>query len=69
MNRLKGLGEIDAETMHETAMNPKTRNLLRITVDSAINAEKMLLAWMDNDDAERKELITNQLADYIDLSE
>lgn len=69
MNRLKGLGEIDAETMHETAMNPKTRNLLKITVDSAINAEKMLLAWMDNDDAERKELITNQLADYIDLSE
>lgn len=69
MNRLKGLGEVDAHIMHQTAMNPKTRNLVRLTVDDAKEAEEMLLKWMDTDIAPRKELITNQLKDYIDLSE
>ena len=69
MNRLKGLGEIDAITMHETAMNPETRNLVRVSINDAKEAEKMLLRWMDTDVKPRKEMINNQLADYIDLSE
>lgn len=69
MNRLKGLGELDAQTMHETAMNPETRNLLRVTVDEAKKAEKMLLDWMDNDIQPRREMISKQLPDYIDLTD
>ena len=69
MNRLKGLGEVDAITMHETAMNPETRNLVRVSINYAKEAEKMLLRWMDTDVKPRKEMINNQLADYIDLSE
>lgn len=69
MNRLKGLGELDAQTMHETAMNPETRNLLRITVNEAKQAEKMLLDWMDNDIQPRREMISKQLPDYIDLTD
>lgn len=69
MNRLKGLGEVDAITMHETAMNPETRNLVRVSINDAKEAEKMLLRWMDTDVKPRKEMINNQLADYIDLSE
>lgn len=69
MNRLKGLGEIDAKTMHETTMNPESRNILKVTVEDAKSAEKMLLRWMDKDIEPRKEMINKQLPNYIDLSE
>lgn len=69
MNRLKGLGELDAETMHNTTMNPETRSLTRLTVDDAKVAERMLLNWMDKDIEPRKKMITSQLPNYIDLSE
>lgn len=69
MNRLKGLGELDAGTMHSTTMNPETRSLIQLTVDDAKEAERMLLDWMDKDIAPRKTMITKQLPQYIDLSE
>lgn len=69
MNRLKGLGEIDAEVMNKTAMDPKTRNIINVTIDDAKKAEKMLLRWMDNDVNPRKEMISEQLPSYLDFSE
>lgn len=69
MNRLKGLGELDAQTMHETTMNPETRSLTKLTVEDAKEAEEMLLDWMDKDISARKRMITEQLPNYIDLSE
>lgn len=69
MNRLKGLGEIDAEVMNKTTMDPKTRNIVNITIDDAKKAETMLLRWMDNDVNPRKEMISEQLPSYLDFSE
>ena len=69
MNRLKGLGEVDAYTMRETAMNPETRKLVKFTVEDAKKAERMLLDWMDNDVEPRKRMINEQLPGFIDLSE
>lgn len=69
MNRLKGLGEVDAHTMRETAMNPETRKLVKFTVEDAKKAERMLLDWMDNDVEPRKRMINEQLPGFIDLSE
>ena len=69
MNRLKGLGEVDAHTMRETAMNPETRKLVKFTVEDAKKAERMLLDWMDNDVEPRKKMINEQLPGFIDLSE
>lgn len=69
LNRLKGLGEVDAHVMHETAMNPETRNLVQIKVDRAEEAYKMLNDWMDNPVEPRKDMINVQLPSYIDLTE
>ena len=69
MNRLKGLGEVDAHTMRETTMDPETRKMVRLTTEDAKVAEKMLLAWMDTDVEPRKRMITEQLPSFIDLSE
>ena len=69
INRLKGLGEVDAHIMNETAMNPETRNLIKVTIDDVKKAEDMLLRWMDDDVQYRKEMINEQLHDFIDLSE
>ena len=69
MNRLKGLGEVDAHTMRETTMDPKTRKMVKLTTSDARVAERMLLDWMDNDVDPRKKMITEQLPSFIDLSE
>lgn len=69
LNRLKGLGEVDAHIMHETAMNPETRNLVQIKVEKAEEAYKMLNDWMDNPVEPRKDMINVQLPSYIDLTE
>ncbi|MGD7731429.1 DNA gyrase/topoisomerase IV subunit B [Propionibacteriaceae bacterium G57] len=55
--RYKGLGEMDASQLKETTMDPKHRTLRRITVDEAIEAEKVFEMLMGNDVAPRKEFI------------
>ncbi|GAB3756339.1 DNA gyrase/topoisomerase IV subunit B [Microlunatus parietis] len=55
--RYKGLGEMDANQLSETTMNPRHRTLRRITVDDAILAETTFEMLMGNDVAPRKEFI------------
>ena len=33
MQRFKGLGEMDAKDLKDTTMNPKTRKLIRVSID------------------------------------
>jgi DNA gyrase subunit B len=55
--RYKGLGEMDAEQLAETTMNPRHRTLRRMTVDDGILAETTFEMLMGNDVGPRKEFI------------
>lgn len=66
ISRLKGLGEVDAQTMHDTAMNPDTRNIIQVTKANVADAEKQVLDWMGKAIEARKINIEKSLVDYID---
>ncbi len=58
--RFKGLGEMDAEELWETTMNPATRSVRRITLDDADAAEAALELLMgEKVEPRRKWLITS----------
>jgi DNA gyrase subunit B len=57
VQRYKGLGEMDADQLAETTMDPRHRTLRRITVDDAESATKVFELLMGSDVAPRKEFI------------
>ncbi len=57
VQRYKGLGEMDANQLAETTMDPRHRTLRRITIDDAEGAEQVFEMLMGNDVAPRKEFI------------
>jgi len=46
VQRYKGLGEMNAEQLAETTMNPGTRTLIRVTIEDAVLAEKRVSVLM-----------------------
>jgi topoisomerase-4 subunit B len=58
ISRFKGLGEMSAEQLWDTTLNPDTRRLLRVAVPDLVAAEGMLNQLMGrNEAAARRELM------------
>jgi DNA gyrase subunit B len=57
LQRYKGLGEMDAEQLWETTLNPETRMLKKIEIEDSMLASDMTALFMGNDVLPRREYI------------
>lgn len=58
LQRYKGLGEMNPQQLWDTTMDPKSRKLMRVTLEDVANAEKMLTILMGDSADLRKAYIT-----------
>ena len=67
VKRFKGLGEMNAEELWATTMDPARRTLLRVTLEGASNAEAMFSTLMGEDVERRRRYIEEHALDVKNL--
>ncbi len=66
VQRYKGLGEMSAEQLWETTMNPDTRLFLKVSIQDAVLAERRVNILMGDNSQVRKEWINNNVDFTLD---
>ncbi|MDC3379131.1 DNA gyrase subunit B [Planctomycetota bacterium] len=67
VQRYKGLGEMDADELEETTMDPKKRTLLRVTVDDMAEANRIFSTLMGAKVEPRRQFIENHAGEVHNL--
>ena len=67
VQRFKGLGEMNAVQLRETTLDPKSRTLLQVDIDSVVDAENTFTQLLGKDPAERYKVIMEEASEIDDL--
>ena len=62
LQRYKGLGEMNADQLWETTMNPHTRSLIQVRIEDAMSAERRISVLMGDKADLRREWIENNVS-------
>jgi len=67
VQRYKGLGEMNAEQLWETTMNPETRRLVQVTIEDEVSADTIFSVLMGDQVEPRREFINSHAHEVENL--